>query len=246
MDVEFDQHFMENDYVIEEIVNSSNINSDDIVFEIGPGKGALTKKILERKPSKLISVELDSRLKPFLDEINSDKFELVFGNGLEEIENFKFTKLIANIPYAITEPLYKKILDNQYDFVLMLHGLDFYKNIVSRETRWNYFVNAFYDVSLVREVSGAEFTPTTKVKSAIVKLELKEDIDQYDSFLQNLWKKRSRNTLNCLVYSLVDSYSMTKKEAKEKVMNLDLREKDLVNKFELISNEVMNKILNRI
>ncbi len=231
MDVRYDQHFLIDENVLNLIIECSDIKSDDVVFEIGCGNGVLSREILSKKPKKLICVECDRNLNP---NINDDNFELIYGDGLDEIDKHDFNKLVANIPYSITEPLYRKILDTKIAFVVMLCGFDFYKNLSSRNTKWKYFVNAFYDVKLVTEVLGDKFSPPTKVKSAVVKLELKEDVSKEEYFFQKLWERRDRNTYNAVVFALVDLFNMSKSDAKE-----------LVNKFNL-SDEVSKKILDSL
>ena len=188
MDVRYDQHFLIDENILSLIVECSDIKCDDIVFEIGCGRGELSREIISKKPQKLICVECDRNLNP---NINDDNFELIYGDGLDEIDKHKFSKFIANIPYSITEPLYRKILDLKISFVVMLCGFDFYKNLSSRDTKWKYFVNAFYDVRLVTEVLGDKFNPSTKVKSAVVKLKIKEKVNKKEYFFsKTLGEKR--------------------------------------------------------
>lgn len=241
MEIKLDQHFMENEDILDIIANVSKITKEDTILEIGPGKGSLTKKILNKNPKQLISVEKDIELEEELSKINNKIFKLIIGDGLDEINRHSFNKLVANIPYAITEPLYKKILDKQIPFIVMLHGIDFYKNLVERETKWKYFVSAFYNIKLVEEVSGDMFIPKTKVKSVILKLELKDKLNKEEIFYQNLYLRRDRNTRNAIIFSLVES-GLTKKEAKGKVIKLDLDDGMLNKKLDNLSNEEFMKI----
>ena len=72
------QNFLIADDVIEGIVNSANINKNDVVIEIGPGLGTLTQKLLE-KAKKVIAIELDKRMIEILQDRFSlyDNFELI-------------------------------------------------------------------------------------------------------------------------------------------------------------------------
>ncbi len=224
MEVEFDQHYLENKEVLKKIISSSNISHEDIILEIGPGNGILTREILNKNPNKLISIEIDEKHKGELNKIKSSNFEFIFGNGLDLFSQLKFNKIIANIPYAITENLYSQILDNKIPEVILLHGIDFYKNIVQRQTRWNYFVNSMYDIELIDEVDGNSFNPPTKVKSCVVKLSLKENKSKFDIFIELLFSKRFRSLKNALIFSLVDSLDISKKEAKELISVFSLKE----------------------
>lgn len=64
----FDQHFLNNNTIISTFVEEACLNKNDIIIEIGPGKGIITEKIAP-KVKKVYCIELDNRLKPFLDKI---------------------------------------------------------------------------------------------------------------------------------------------------------------------------------
>jgi 16S rRNA A1518/A1519 N6-dimethyltransferase RsmA/KsgA/DIM1 with predicted DNA glycosylase/AP lyase activity len=247
MEIKLDQHFLEDEDLLNNILDKSEIKNSDIIFEIGPGKGDLTKQILKRNPAKLICIEKDEKLKEFLNwETENSSLDYIVGDGLEEIDKHLFSKLIANIPYSITEPLYAKILDLKIQSCILLHGIDFYKNIVERETRWKYFVKAFYDIELLEEVEGFQFNPPTKVKSVFVKLKLKKEILESDLLIQNLWNKRKRTTANTIIFSYVDTYNMTKTESEYKMEELKINTEILEKNFENLSNEEFNSIINLI
>jgi 16S rRNA (adenine1518-N6/adenine1519-N6)-dimethyltransferase len=246
-EIKLDQHFMNNDLVLNKIVAAAKINSKDFIFEIGPGNGSLTKKLLERNFNELLSVEKDENLKSELEKIKDKKFKLIIDDGLVQIDKYKFTKLIANIPYSITEPLYTKILDKTLDYVILLHGIDFYKNIVERETKWNYFVNAFYELTLIEEVPGELFEPPTKVKSVVVKLQLKDmNLTKKEEFFRRLWERKARLCKNAIQFSLLEAYGMNKKDAKLKVEKLDLDKKTISTKIENLSNEEFLEVIRKL
>lgn len=226
-EVKFDQHFLIDKKILEITTKIAQITNNDVIFEIGPGKGILTKQILKYNPKQLIAIEKDENLEKDLENLQiefKDNFEYKLSDGLFEIDNYDFDKLIANIPYSITEPLYKKILNKQIEFAILLHGKTFYNKIISKNSKWNYFVNAFYDFNLIEEVSGDKFFPKTKVTSTLVCLRLKanNNLSDWDKFLQILYSKSSRNVKNALLYSFVDYFDCSKKEAKNKINELKL------------------------
>ena len=111
------QNFLINNEVVENIVNSSDISKEDMVIEIGPGLGTLTKYLLE-KAGKVLCVELDTKMIKILQDRFSlyDNFELINEDilkvNLNEIimENkkdgkIKNVKIVANLPYYITTPI---------------------------------------------------------------------------------------------------------------------------------------------
>src|SRR3989344_9052825 len=106
MATKFDQHFLEDKHMLSKIIISSRLKKNETVLEIGPGNGVLTKKILE-KAGNVIAVEIDEKFKKDLSKL--DGLELHFGNILQIIDSLKFDKVVANIPYSISEPLFKKL-----------------------------------------------------------------------------------------------------------------------------------------
>src|SRR3989344_3543645 len=123
------QNFLKSEKIAEEIAEAGEVCPDDIVLEVGPGKGILTEKLLEMA-KKVIAVEKDEQLVEFLKEkfareINSGKLEIISGDILQsQISNLKSKKfkykLIANIPYYITSHLLRTFLESDYQPSLMV------------------------------------------------------------------------------------------------------------------------------
>src|SRR6266404_6266828 len=111
------QNFLINPKVAERIALEAEISNTDIVLEIGPGTGNLTKYLLKRT-RKVIAIEKDEKLfadleEKFSEQIKSGSLGLVREDVLEfEIKNYKLRsyKIVANIPYNITGAILKKFL----------------------------------------------------------------------------------------------------------------------------------------
>lgn len=245
MEVKFDQHFLKSKNTMLLEVNLADISTDETIFEIGPGDGRLSRMILEKNPMKLISVEMDESMKTSLDAVADkyENFEFVFGNGLEKIEEIKFDKLIANIPYSITEPLYIKLMESKVPLAVMIHGKTFYDHIVSEESKWYFFVNAFYEVELLNIIAGNAFEPVAKTSSVLVRLVLKNKLTDTDKIYQELFNKSSRSLKNALIFSLVDALGYSKREAKEKVNSFGLDNKILCKKVMSLSNKEFMEVV---
>ena len=100
----YGQNFLYDDNILEKIVKSTNINEDDLIIEIGPGSGNLTKK-LQTFNAQIIAFEIDETLSKQLDQIKNSKTKITFKDFLEvdlnvELKNIKYKNLyvIANIP----------------------------------------------------------------------------------------------------------------------------------------------------
>ncbi|MEI8320542.1 MAG: 16S rRNA (adenine(1518)-N(6)/adenine(1519)-N(6))-dimethyltransferase RsmA [Alphaproteobacteria bacterium] len=101
------QHFLQDQDVVDRTVAAANLSSSDVVLEIGPGPGILTKTLLKSPIKKLYSLEIDpqffSRLKPLESEY-PDRFQLIMSDALQfplsKLDEPKI-KIIANLPYNI-------------------------------------------------------------------------------------------------------------------------------------------------
>ena len=117
------QNFLNDEEILNSIVNNGNIKKDDIVLEIGPGTGNLTKRIIEKKPSKLIVVEKDKELSKKLKDKFNKSLIIVNDDILNCFNKFKFDKPIkvfGNLPYNISTKILASFIkiDNLDKFFL--------------------------------------------------------------------------------------------------------------------------------
>ena len=76
------QNFLKNQYIIENIANSINTEKNDLIIEIGPGMGALTKE-LKKKNSFLVCYEIDERMMEYLNDLKDDKTKIIYRDFLQ-------------------------------------------------------------------------------------------------------------------------------------------------------------------
>ena len=110
----FGQNFLIDTHVLDKIIGSAEITKDDVVLEIGPGIGTMTQYLAESS-GKVIAVEIDKNLIPILGEtlaeydnvtvINEDILKLDINRLVEEENDGKPIKVVANLPYYITTPI---------------------------------------------------------------------------------------------------------------------------------------------
>src|SRR3989338_3494890 len=105
------QNFLKSELALRKIIEAGEIKRDDVILEIGPGKGALTEKLLQNAGT-VIAVEKDRELFQFLKtrfakEIENKKLILIEDDILKFHLGFAY-KIIANIPYNITGAILKK------------------------------------------------------------------------------------------------------------------------------------------
>lgn len=110
----FGQNFLIDTHVLEKIMNSADITKEDCVLEIGPGIGTMTQYLAERA-GKVVAVEIDKTLIPILSDtlsaydnvtiINDDILKVDINKIVEEMNQGRPIKVVANLPYYITTPI---------------------------------------------------------------------------------------------------------------------------------------------
>jgi 16S rRNA (adenine1518-N6/adenine1519-N6)-dimethyltransferase len=106
---EYGQHFLRDPNILEVIGRLAELGPDDVVLEIGPGQGVLTRYLAERV-RRVHAVEIDRALEPALGEL-ADNVGVVFGDALQLELPHEATKLVANLPYNVATPLVVESLD---------------------------------------------------------------------------------------------------------------------------------------
>nr|WP_257350326.1 23S ribosomal RNA methyltransferase Erm [Pseudalkalibacillus decolorationis] len=175
------QHLMHNKQILKSIVKQADIKSTDLVMDIGAGKGALTFPLAE-KAKKVLAVEND----PVFSEILSRK-----ASGFSNIHiierDFLMVHLpkepfcvVANVPYAITTPILKKLL-NRPDTAFQRAVLTIEKGAAKRFTantitnplilRWRMWFN----IEITMAISRENFSPPPKVDSALIRIQRKKN-----------------------------------------------------------------------
>lgn len=185
----FGQNFLIDRNYIEKIIASLNLRDDEIVLEIGPGRGALTGKLIE-KNVQVIAVELDRDLIPILQtefgEFNN--FSLIEADALRinfrELIDFggEPVKLVANLPYYISTAILRRLIEQREVFsslVLMLQ-----REVVERiaatagSSERGYLsvlVEAYCEIEKLFDVPPTAFRPAPAVSSAVIKLNIKNE-----------------------------------------------------------------------
>ena len=226
----FGQHWLKDQGVLSQIVNAAKLNSDDCVLEVGPGKGALTQKLIESQARFIQAIELDRDLIVGLRKrfIHQNKFSLREGDVLSvplEAENgLIINKVVANIPYNITGPLLKRLIgelakgpENSYETLVLLMQKEVAQRIVALPGNSNFSaltvrIQLLANCQEVCDVPAKCFYPAPKVDSKVVLIKpfISSDPDFYaiGVLLEKLLKlafsgrrKKLRNTIGSFVTS---------------------------------------------
>ncbi|MCQ6253359.1 16S rRNA (adenine(1518)-N(6)/adenine(1519)-N(6))-dimethyltransferase RsmA [Methanocaldococcus sp.] len=252
------QCFLIDKNFVDKAIESANLTKNDIVLEIGLGKGILTEK-LSKNAKKVYVIEIDKNLEPYAKKLmeNYDNVEIIWGDAVKfDLNKLDFNKVVANLPYQISSPITFKLLKRGFDLAVLMYQYEFAKRMVAKEGTKDYgrltvAVKARSDPEILCKVPPTAFNPKPKVYSALVKItpniEKKKKIENeefFDNFLRAIFQHRNKSVRKSLIDSSKElNYS---KEEMKKILdefvknNLDV--KDLMNKkvFKLSVDEIVN------
>ena len=107
------QNFLIDNNVIEKIIDFSEIQAGDVVLEIGPGLGSLTEKLVE-KAKNVYAIEIEAKFCHYLEDKFSSYSNIeIINNDILKIELPSCNKVVSNIPYSITGPIFEKVFFNE-------------------------------------------------------------------------------------------------------------------------------------
>lgn len=234
----FGQNFIYDKNLLNAIIEQSGIDSEDEVLEIGPGAGTLTK-VIAQKAKKVVSYEIDTNLKPILEENLKDvtNAKIIFQDALKtdlnEIES-NFTNeytLIANLPYYITTPLIFKFLKSERvkSMCIMVQKEVGQRLIATNKDKEYGAISAildFYgDVKILRQVPRHMFTPVPNVDSCVVRINIKRNknnanADLYEKIIKSAFANRRKTLAN----NLSNDFNVTKQQVYDFLKQLSLPE----------------------
>ena len=179
------QNFLVHERVIEAILELLAVKPDDLVLEIGPGLGALTRRLVDRTAG-VWAVEVDSFLIQRLqqsDLIENRKFHLISGDVLKvplaEILPKQQIKLIGNLPYSISTPVLFRMFElrGYFSSMVLMVQKEVADRIASTPGTKNYGTLSVWcqihaQVTKKLQVSPEAFFPQPKVRSTVLRMEL--------------------------------------------------------------------------
>lgn len=232
-----DQHFVTDREVLLRVVKLAKIQKDETILEVGAGTGNLTKLLVE-KAKKVYAVEKDKKLFLELKKIKNKKLKPILANALE-LNLSKFDKIVANIPYSISEPLIQKLIYEDFKLAVLLLPEGFVKIISEKKTKFSLISKLFFKIELDREVFPESFYPKPKVLSRIIllrpKIPKKEELIFREFIKQK--DKKAKNALREAVIKSSSGKNITKRKARDflkdfkinkKVASLSLKELEKV------------------
>ena len=239
-DKKLGQNFLISDDAVNRIIEKSEITKSDLVIEIGPGLGTLTKELLERA-GKVICIELDTRMVKILNERFSlyDNFEIIHDDILKvdlksiikrekENQNMKEAKIVANLPYYITTPIIMKLLEEKLDLKTITVMVQ--KEVADRLTAVpgtkksgaiTYGVYYYAEAEEVLEVLPESFIPAPEVTSEVIQFKIRKEPPVFvgdDKKMFQIIKCAFTQRRKTLLNSLVNTNIFNSKEHGSKIL----------------------------
>ncbi len=263
------QNFLISDETVNGIIEASNITKEDLVIEIGPGLGTLTKPLLENA-GKVICIELDNRMLEILEDrfklynnfevINEDVLKVDLNKLIKEnkIGEIKSAKVVANLPYYITTPIVMKLLEDRLNIESITVMVQ--KEVAQRLTAKTgknfsgaitYAINYYTNPKSILEVDKTSFIPAPEVDSTVIKLDvLKEPTvkPKNEELMFKVIKAAFMQKRKTLLNGLANSNLFGSKEQIEKILaNVGIEpgiraEKLTLQDFASIADELSNLI----
>ncbi len=223
---ELDQHLLIDPAAITSLVDAARISSRDNILEIGPGSGNITKELLDvcrKVRASLITIEIDTRFKALLEEIDrTGDITMYWGDAIELLpmvaRKHKITKIVANIPFSILEPLLVGIhINRSIRSVALVVGkryadratADFKDEDTDSEpfSVTSLLSQARFKPNFIGDVPAESFNPRPRTGGAILTLEEKTGRDYLTALADWVVKKPNMTVRNLLRNMFADKYS---------------------------------------
>lgn len=204
----YGQNFLIDEGIVAKIVASLDIDKDDIIYEIGPGLGALSE-ILANKNQTLYLYDIDENMVDHLKSVFKifPHVNVIKEDFLKVKDDGKVSKIIGNLPYYLTTPLIEHVLID-FDiktFVFMVQQEVESRLIAKRKTKeygpLSILIDQCFGIERVCKVNKGAFYPIPHVDSVVFKISyIENDINkkEYYSFLKKLFAQRRKTILNNL------------------------------------------------
>ena len=268
------QNFLVDDSALQDIANGAEIEANDLVIEIGPGLGSLTKLLLE-KARKVICIELDKKMIKILQErfiayknieiINEDVLKLDLKQLIkaekEKDQKIKNVKVVANLPYYITTPIIMKLVETDLgiDSITVMIQKEVAERLIAipgtKETgAITYTIYYYCESKKIREVENTCFIPAPEVTSEVINLKLRKEpavVVEDKKVMFNIIKSSYMQRRKTLVNSLTNvGVFKNKEQGVETLKKLGLREdvraENLsIEDFARLTNLFINNIKNQ-
>lgn len=245
------QNFIINPEICPKMAELSEVDENTGVIEIGPGIGVLTNELAKRA-KKVVSIEIDRRLLPVLNEtlsefsnvkvLNADILKINLKELIrKEFNDVENVVVCANLPYYITSPVIMKLLEGKLRLKSIVAMVQ--KEVAERicagvgtreSSNITVTVNYYSKPKILFPVSKAEFMPSPKVDSAVIKLDINngnsvkvKDEEVFFKVVKSVFLQRRKTILNSLSKGLNLDKAVIEKILLKLGLDINLRAENL-------------------
>jgi 16S rRNA (adenine1518-N6/adenine1519-N6)-dimethyltransferase len=204
----FGQHFLTNKSIPQRILQLADINPEDTVVEIGPGKGRLTT-VLASAARRVIAIEIDRDLIPSLRTGLPSNVEIIEGDALQIDLPLTPFHIVSNLPYNVATPLFKRFIEHR-DHILTVTVMvqkEVAERLIAKPRTKAYgplsvLIQYYANVAYGFTVPPGAFTPPPKVDSAVIRLDWKPDVPgdtPFTDFVHEAFSSRRKTLANNLL-----------------------------------------------
>jgi len=233
------QHFLIDSKIIEKEIEVAQLSKRDKVIEIGAGEGNLTSELV-KKAGEVIAFEVDKRYSEELDALkqNNSNLKVIYDDALEH--SWKGSKIVANIPYFISEQVITKCIEEGIQEMVLIVGEKFKGKLEENESKVGIISNLFYNVEFIEKVGRECFSPVPRVDSWMIKFERKKKFSKAEELL--IYILRGEGKLkNSILHALVNS-GKTKNQARDIIAGMGLYKNVLEKPIGSITGKILLKL----
>ncbi|MGI5826668.1 MAG: rRNA adenine N-6-methyltransferase family protein [Patescibacteria group bacterium] len=242
----YDQFFLEDFCVVEKLLETANLKKGDIVLEIGPGTGVVTRE-LAKQVGRVVAIEIDPGLAQALAKLPKN-VEVIFGNALLLMDKIKYNKIVSSLPSSIIEPLFKILVHKKFDVMMALIPLKFVNKLQGE------VLSVYFETELLEKVEPGAFHPQPKTNWALVRITPKADPlkqKDYSRFIRKYLidhpKAKLKNALMeaVIIIEKSEGKDITKNQAREIVdkLNISRDQMEEIIDLKIDLSEIAEKIL---
>ncbi len=216
----FGQNFLCDEHYVCGIVDAAEITKDDVVIEVGPGIGTLTRLMCARA-KHVIAIEIDKKLIPILNDtlsefdnltiVNEDVLKVDLKGLVDTYSPTRGVKIISNLPYYITTPVIMRFIEEEINFSVMvlMVQLEVAERLAAECGNKDYGVlsvmlQCVSDIELMFKVPASVFIPKPQVSSGVVRLTPKangltaKNPELFRAIVKGAFMQRRKTLLNSL------------------------------------------------
>lgn len=260
----FGQNFLIDTHILERIIDEAEITKDDMVLEIGPGIGTMTQYLCERA-KKVVAVEIDKSLIPILEDtlseydnitvINEDILKVDINKLVDEENQGKAIKVVANLPYYITTPIIMGLFEKKVNVesITVMVQKEVARRMQAPPGNKEYgalslAVQFYSEPEIVANVPPNCFMPRPNVSSAVIRMKLHKEkiVDVKDEglmfkLIRAAFSQRRKTLTNSINNS--SEISFTKEQVVEALSEMGLNENIRGEALSLLQFAKMSDIL---